>query len=91
MAEKVSVGDTGHHYGLGGRGAHLVIPSILGSAIAAILVANRLFWRYHLVHTLGVDDICSFFSLVCGDVCLGRESAQGTFDSFHCSDSASST
>lgn len=50
--------------GLGGRGAHLVIPSILGPILAAILVFNRIYWRIALVHQIGLDDICILMSLV---------------------------
>ena len=50
--------------GLGGRGAHLVIPSIVGPVLATILVFNRVYWRITLVDTLGLDDLCITFSLV---------------------------
>jgi hypothetical protein len=50
--------------GLGGRGAHLVIPSLLGPILATILVFNRVYWRMSLVHTLGLDDLCITLSLV---------------------------
>lgn len=52
------------NYGLGGRGAHLVIPSILGPILAAFLVFNRVYWRITLVHQIGLDDICILSSLV---------------------------
>jgi hypothetical protein len=50
--------------GLGSRGAHLVIPSILGPILAAVLVFNRVYWRISLVHQIGLDDICILLSLV---------------------------
>jgi hypothetical protein len=50
--------------GLGGRGAHLVISSILGPILAAVLVFNRVYWRIALVHQIGLDDICILLSLV---------------------------
>jgi len=50
--------------GLGGRGAYLVIPSLVGPILAGILVFNRVYWRIILVHTLGLDDICIMLSLV---------------------------
>ena len=50
--------------GLGGRGAHLVIPSILGPILAAVLVFNRVYWRIALVHQIGLDDVCILLSLV---------------------------
>jgi hypothetical protein len=51
-------------YGLSSRGAHLVIPSILGPILAAFLVFNRVYWRITLVHQIGLDDICILASLV---------------------------
>lgn len=51
-------------FGLGGNGAHVVIPSIAGPLLAAGLVFNRLYWRIHLVRTLGIDDLCIGLSLV---------------------------
>jgi hypothetical protein len=51
-------------FGFGGNGAHIVIPSIVGPLLAAILVFNRLYWRIHLVRTLGIDDLCIGLSLV---------------------------
>jgi hypothetical protein len=51
-------------YGLGERGAHLVIPSILGPILATFLVFNRVYWRIVLVHQFGLDDICILSSLV---------------------------
>jgi hypothetical protein len=50
--------------GLGGRGAHLVIPSLIGPILATILVFNRVYWRIALVHTLALDDLCITLSLV---------------------------
>jgi hypothetical protein len=50
--------------GVGGRGAHLVIPSLVGPVLATILVFNRIYWRISLVHTLGLDDLCITLSLV---------------------------
>lgn len=55
---------TTRDFGLGGFGAHIVIPSIAGPLIAAGLVFNRLYWRIHLVRTLGIDDLCIGLSLV---------------------------
>ena len=43
--------------GLGGRGAHLVIPSVIGPIVAAILVLNRAYWRLVLVNALAYDDM----------------------------------
>ncbi len=51
--------------GLGGRGAHLAIPSLLGPVLASFLVFNRVYWRIAIVHTLGLDDMCIMLSLVC--------------------------
>jgi hypothetical protein len=51
-------------YGVGGNGAHIGIPSIVGPVLAAVLVFNRLYWRIHLVRTLGIDDLCIGLSLV---------------------------
>ena len=51
-------------FGFGGNGAHIVIPSIVGPLLAAGLVFNRLYWRIHLVRTLGIDDLCIGLSLV---------------------------
>ncbi len=51
-------------FGLGGNGGHIVIPSIVGPLLAAGLVFNRLYWRIHLVRTLGIDDLCIALSLV---------------------------
>jgi hypothetical protein len=51
-------------FGFGGNGAHIVIPSIVGPLLAAGLVYNRLYWRIHLVRTLGIDDLCIGLSLV---------------------------
>jgi hypothetical protein len=53
-------------FGFGGNGAHVVIPSIVGPLLAAALVFNRLYWRIHLVRTLGIDDLCIGLSLVRG-------------------------
>ena len=50
--------------GLGGRGAHLAIPSLLGPVLASVLVLNRVYWRIAIVHTLGLDDMCIILSLV---------------------------
>lgn len=51
-------------YGIGGYAAHIVIPSIVGPLLAAAVVYNRLYWRVHLVRTLGIDDLCIGTSLV---------------------------
>ena len=50
--------------GLGGRGAHLAIPSLLGPVLASVLVFNRVYWRIAIVHTVGLDDMCVMLSLV---------------------------
>ena len=50
--------------GVCGRGAHLVIPSLVGLVLSTILVFNRIYWRISLVHTLGLDDLCIALSLV---------------------------
>ena len=50
--------------GVGGRGAHLVILSLVGLVLSTILVFNRIYWRISLVHTLGLDDLCIALSLV---------------------------
>lgn len=60
--------------GLGGRGAHLVIPSILGPILAAVLVFNRVYWRIYLVHQIGLDDICILLSLVSPEMSSKAES-----------------
>lgn len=53
-------------FGFGGNGAHIIVPSIVGPLLAAALVFNRLFWRIHLVRTLGIDDLCIGLSMVRG-------------------------
>jgi len=50
--------------GVSGRGAHLIIPSLVGPIVATILVFNRIYWRISLVHTLALDDLCITLSLV---------------------------
>ncbi len=59
-----SLGLVTRDFGFGGNGAHIVIPSIVGPLLAAGLVFNRLYWRIHLVRTLGIDDLCIGLSLV---------------------------
>lgn len=51
-------------YGLEGRGAQVVVPSVVGPIVAAFLVFNRLFWRIHMVHSLAIDDLCIAAALV---------------------------
>lgn len=52
-------------FGFDGNGARVALPSIVGALLAAALVFNRLYWRIHLVRTLGIDDLCIGLSLVC--------------------------
>lgn len=59
-----TVGPMAQNLGLGGRGAHLVIPSLIGPILATVLVFNRVYWRISLVHTLALDDLCITLSLV---------------------------
>jgi hypothetical protein len=59
-----AVGLATRDVGVGGRGAHLVIPSLVGLVLATILVFNRIYWRISLVRTLGLDDLCITLSLV---------------------------
>lgn len=58
----------GRDLGMGGNGSHIIIPSIVGPLLAAVLVFNRLYWRIHLVHTLGIDDLCIGLSLVSNQI-----------------------
>ena len=51
--------------GLGGRGVHLVIPSMIAPIVAAFLVVNRVYWRFKMVGSLGLDDISTILALVC--------------------------
>ena len=51
-------------FGLGGRGAHLVIPSLIAPISAFILVANRIYWRLRLLDTLGFDDVSALLAMV---------------------------
>jgi hypothetical protein len=48
----------------GANGLRIIIPSIVGPILAAILVLNRLYWRIRLVRTLGIDDLYIGLSLV---------------------------
>jgi hypothetical protein len=67
MKTQIRAADMGNRdFGLGGYGSHIVVPSIVGALLAAALVFNRLFWRIHLVRTLGIDDLCIGLSLVRG-------------------------
>ena len=50
--------------GLGGRGAQLVHISIAMSAVAMLLVLNRLYFRITLGKTFGADDYAIAASLV---------------------------
>ncbi|EXJ94370.1 hypothetical protein A1O1_02764 [Capronia coronata CBS 617.96] len=57
--------------GLGGRGVHLVIPSMLAPIVSCLLVANRVYWRLNLLGGLGLDDLTTilamtFLSAQCG-------------------------
>ncbi|EXJ84670.1 hypothetical protein A1O3_05340 [Capronia epimyces CBS 606.96] len=51
------------HLGLGGRGAHLVIPSILAPILSCLVVANRVYWRLNLVGSLGLDDLSTILAM----------------------------
>ena len=53
-------------YGLGGRGAHLAIPSIIAPVLTFLLVSNRIYWRCKLVGRLGPDDLWTLLALVNG-------------------------
>jgi hypothetical protein len=65
MNMQIRAADMGSRdFGIGGYGSHIVIPSIIGTLLAAALVFNRLFWRIHLVRALGIDDLCIGLSLV---------------------------
>jgi hypothetical protein len=61
-------------FGLKGPGFHLVISSIIGPILAALLVFNRVYWRIALVNALGRDDICILLSLVSQDTCTSSKS-----------------
>lgn len=50
--------------GLGGRGAHLVVPSMIAPILACFLVANRIYWRLKMVGSLGPDDVSTMFAMV---------------------------
>lgn len=50
--------------GLGGRGAQLVNISIAMSAVALLLVLNRLYFRLTLGRTFGADDYAIAASVV---------------------------
>jgi hypothetical protein len=50
--------------GLGGRGAQLVHVSIAMSAVALLLVLNRLYFRITLGKTFGADDYAIVASMV---------------------------
>ncbi|OAP57336.1 hypothetical protein AYL99_08074 [Fonsecaea erecta] len=50
--------------GLGGRGAHLVIPSMIAPILAFILVANRIYWRMRMLGRLGLDDMSTILALI---------------------------
>ena len=51
-------------YGLGGRGAHLVIPSLIAPILACFLVANRVYWRLRMLGMLGSDDVSTVLAVV---------------------------
>lgn len=51
-------------FGLGGCGAHLVVPLTAAPVAAFLLVLNRVYWRYKLVGRLGPDDVWTILALV---------------------------
>jgi hypothetical protein len=51
-------------FGFGGRGAHLVFPSVILPTLACLVVVNRLYWRFNMVGRLGVDDFIITLALV---------------------------
>jgi hypothetical protein len=51
-------------FGLGGRGVHLVVPSLIAPVLAVALVSNRMYWRSRLLGHLGQDDIAALLALV---------------------------
>lgn len=51
-------------FGVGGRGVHLVIPSIIAPVLAFLLVVNRIYWRLDMVGRLGLDDYSTLLALV---------------------------
>ncbi|OCT44796.1 hypothetical protein CLCR_06450 [Cladophialophora carrionii] len=56
--------------GLGGRGTHLVIPSLIAPTIAFLLVANRIYWRLRMLVRFGLDDVSAILSMVSRDVII---------------------
>ncbi|EXJ55567.1 hypothetical protein A1O7_08495 [Cladophialophora yegresii CBS 114405] len=50
--------------GLSGRGAHLVIPSLVAPIIAFLLVANRTYWRLRMLVSFGLDDVSAILSMI---------------------------
>ncbi|EHY59267.1 hypothetical protein ABEF92_006337 [Exophiala dermatitidis] len=52
------------NFGLGGRGVHLVIPSVIAPMLALLLVTNRVYWRLRLVGSLGLDDLSTIASTI---------------------------
>lgn len=50
--------------GLGGRGRHLVIPSVLAPILAGFLVSNRLYWRFRMLGGFGLDDLSTMLATV---------------------------
>lgn len=51
-------------FGLGGKGLHLVIPSVLAPGIAVFLVSNRLYWRFRMLGRFGLDDFATMLAAV---------------------------
>jgi hypothetical protein len=51
-------------FGLGGRGVHLVVPSLIAPILAFALVGNRLYWRCRMLGRFGLDDIATLLALV---------------------------
>ncbi|KAL2405788.1 hypothetical protein ABEF95_005601 [Exophiala dermatitidis] len=52
------------NFGLGGRGVHLVIPSVIAPMLALLLITNRVYWRLRLVGSLGLDDLATIASTI---------------------------
>ena len=60
-------------FGIGGRGGHLVIPSLIAPILSSCLVLNRLYWRIKLLGRLGWDDYCIILSVVIIVFCVRDE------------------
>ncbi|KAK5560818.1 hypothetical protein LTR46_001126 [Exophiala xenobiotica] len=63
MAQGQCEGCTVRNFGLGGRGAHLVVPSMIAPILAFVLVVNRVYWRFKMVGRLGPDDYSTILAL----------------------------